>query len=243
MVDEQDPSITNGIKLEWDAVEGAVSYNLYRALQSEPSVLIAEHVAGTSYVDISLQPGARYTYTVKPCFADRSEGGAIGSGKDAAVTTGAGQIPQLADGSGVLGVPKSYILMQIDNPNMDVNGTPQEVDPGRGTAPIARYSRTVLPIRAVVEAMGGTVGWDRTQNRVTLAANGSSVEMWIGNMAYRANGADLTMDIAPFAENERTFLPLRFAAENLNCRVTWRNATQEILIVFNGEAKTNEQGG
>jgi hypothetical protein len=27
---------------------------------------------------------------------------------------------------------------------------------------------------------------------------------------------------------------LRFAAENLNCQVTWRNETKEILIVFYG---------
>jgi Copper amine oxidase N-terminal domain. len=136
------------------------------------------------------------------------------------------------------GTPKSYILMQIDNSMMDVNGTIVEVDPGRGTAPTLRYSRTVLPIRAVTEAMSGTVGWNEAEQKVTLTANSSVVEMWLGRMDYTANGANLSMDIAPFAENSRTFLPLRFAAENLNCRVTWMNDTKEILIVFNGEAKT-----
>ena len=115
---------------------------------------------------------------------------------------------------------------------MEVNGKIVEVDPGQGTAPMIRRDRTMLPIRAVVETMDGTVGWDDGERRVTLDANGSTVVMWIGRFDYTVNGAQSEMDIAPFIENGRTFIPLRFASENLNCRVTWINATREILIVY-----------
>ena len=98
----------------------------------------------------------------------------------------------------------------------------------------------VLPISAVVEAMGGEVGWDSGEKKSTLEANGNTVVMWIGNIEYTVNGATNEMDIAPFIENERTFLPLRFATANLNCRVTWISDTKEILIVYNsGENETS----
>ena len=122
--------------------------------------------------------------------------------------------------------------MQIDNPMMEVNGAIVEVDPGRNTAPFLRRDRTVLPIRAVVEAMDGEVGWEASEQRATLTANGNTVVMWIGEIGFTVNGVPDEMDIAPFVENERTFLPLRFAAQNLNCKVTWINDTKEILIVY-----------
>jgi len=38
--------------------------------------------------------------------------------------------------------------------------------------------------------------------------------------------------VVPVLKNERTFVPIRFAAENLNCKVDWINSTQEAVIVY-----------
>jgi len=45
---------------------------------------------------------------------------------------------------------------------MTVNNVSQEIDPGRSTKPviIPEWSRTVVPIRAIVEALGGTISWE-----------------------------------------------------------------------------------
>lgn len=40
------------------------------------------------------------------------------------------------------------------------------------------------------------------------------------------------MDVAPVIKNGRTFVPVRFAAENLNCKVDWINSTKEAIIVY-----------
>ena len=146
--------------------------------------------------------------------------------------TGSEAAPLLLDKDGNMVPANGYILMQINNPMMSVNGQTVEVDEGKGTAPMVRRDRTMLPIRAVVEAMEGIVKWDDGEKRATLEAGGNIVVMWIGKFEYIVNDAAAEMDIAPFIENGRTFLPLRFAAENLNCRVTWINATKEILIVY-----------
>ncbi len=61
------------------------------------------------------------------------------------------------------------ITLQIDNPIMTVNDTEREIDPGRGTAPLlVNDARTLLPVRAVVEAIGGTVDWDENTNTAIL---------------------------------------------------------------------------
>jgi hypothetical protein len=40
------------------------------------------------------------------------------------------------------------------------------------------------------------------------------------------------MDVAPMTINDRTMVPVRFAAENVGCIVDWIGSTSEIVIVF-----------
>ena len=40
------------------------------------------------------------------------------------------------------------------------------------------------------------------------------------------------MDVATATKNNRTFVPVRFAAENLDCKVDWINSTKEVVIVY-----------
>ena len=127
---------------------------------------------------------------------------------------------------------KNSISLKINNPYMYVNGEEQEIDPGRGTVPIIFNSRTVLPIRAIVEAMGGTVGWDDETRTVTLAANGHTVTMWLDKLNLVVDGKNLIMDVAPISINGRTMVPVRFAAENLGCDVDWIDADKEVIILY-----------
>ena len=234
ITDEANPNISVGIKVRWNPVDGAESYRIDRTNSSGVTSEIAD-VHSTVYVDLNIEAQEVYTYSVTAIMPDGTEKLVTENVTSATVTSEIA--PPLPDANGVFGPAKAYILMQIDNPMMDVNGTRIEVDPGRGTAPVLRQDRTVLPIRAVTEAMSGTVDWDGSELKATLQANGKNVEMWIGRTDYTVDGETKSMDIAPFIENDRTMLPLRFAAGNLNCRVTWLNETREILIVFNGTAK------
>ena len=126
----------------------------------------------------------------------------------------------------------NVITLQINNPNMYVNGVKQEIDPGRGTVPMIVSDRTILPIRAIVEAMGGTVGWDAATRMITLAANGHTVTMWLDKKNIIADGKNLTIEVAPVSINDRTMVPVRFAAENLGCTVDWLPATREVVITY-----------
>ncbi|MDG2830217.1 copper amine oxidase N-terminal domain-containing protein, partial [Vibrio parahaemolyticus] len=93
-------------------------------------------------------------------------------------------------------------------------------------------NRTMVPIRAIVEAMDGTVEWDGNTQKITLNARGNKVEMWVGKLDIKVNGVNKKMDVAPVIKNGRTYVPVRFSAENLNCKVDWINSTQEAVIVY-----------
>ena len=132
---------------------------------------------------------------------------------------------------------KNYILMRIGEAEMVFNEARLEIDPGRGTAPEIVGERTMVPIRAVVECMGGTAGWDESARRVSLlsgelSAVGFEIHMTIGSRELTANGEAKAMDVAPAIINGRTMLPLRFAAENAGCEIAWVGSTLEIIIVF-----------
>jgi hypothetical protein len=134
---------------------------------------------------------------------------------------------------------KIVIVLQPDNPIMYVNGVQQEIDPGRGTKPviIPKWSRTVVPIRAIVEALGGTIGWDGTERKVTINLHDNEIMLWIGNPVAGVNGASVYIDennhsVKPIIINDRTMLPLRFVAESLGCTVDWDPVTRTITIVY-----------
>lgn len=52
---------------------------------------------------------------------------------------------------------------------MKVNGVDKEVDPGKGTVPIEINGRVMIPIRAVVEALGGNIGWIAEEKKITIS--------------------------------------------------------------------------
>jgi len=61
------------------------------------------------------------------------------------------------------------ITLKIGSPDMIVDGDAREIDPGRGTTSTIVNGRTLLPVRAIVEQTGGTVGWDQAASKVTVS--------------------------------------------------------------------------
>ena len=122
--------------------------------------------------------------------------------------------------------------MQIDNPIMTVNGVEQEIDPGMGTTPvIGENDRTLVPIRAIIEAMGGTVGWEKETQTVTLNYGDDEIQLVINSVIAYLNGEENMLDSAPVIINDRTMLPIRFIAESFKFDVDWNGNTQTVTII------------
>ena len=121
------------------------------------------------------------------------------------------------------------IILQINHPNISAEGQLITLD----SPPVLQNGRTLLPIRAIAEAMGGDVKWDNKEKKVTINAKGSTVEMWMNKDTIRVNGQSKSVDAAPTAINGRTMVPVRFVADNLpGCDIIWDNATKSAVITY-----------
>lgn len=135
----------------------------------------------------------------------------------------------------ILNDPKQIVIkLTIGSEFMTVNGEKREVDPGRGTKPVIVSGRTLLPIRAIAEALSGSVGWDGDDRRVSILIFNKCIEMWIGKTEMRTNRVPEETDVAPAIINSRTMLPIRCVAECLNhTQVSWDAATDTVTITYN----------
>lgn len=97
-------------------------------------------------------------------------------------------------------------------------------------APLNRNSRTMLPVRFVAEALGATVGWDGNTSTVTVTSDTTEIKIVIGAANATVNGQSIALDSPAFIENSRTYLPVRFVAENLGASVEWVAATNTAIL-------------
>ncbi len=97
-------------------------------------------------------------------------------------------------------------------------------------APVIQDGRTLVPMRAIFEAMGANVEWDGDTRTVTGTKGDTVVKMTIDNSVISVNGNNVTLDVAPTIINGRTMVPARAVAEAFNAKVEWDNATRTVII-------------
>lgn len=125
------------------------------------------------------------------------------------------------------------VSLRINDPIMEINGVETEIDAGRGTKPIVTDGRTLVPIRAIIEAFDGVVGWDGATQTVKLTMANDVITLGINNTTAYLNDIAHTLDVAPTIINDRTMLPVRFIAEGFNLGVAWEGDTQTVTIIRN----------
>lgn len=91
------------------------------------------------------------------------------------------------------------------------------------TAPVIRNDRTLVPIRIVTETLGGKVDWNGVTKEVTLNIDGKEIKMTIGKTLEKYG-------VAPVIIDGRTFVPVRFVADELGATVAWDDATKTVTI-------------
>lgn len=97
-------------------------------------------------------------------------------------------------------------------------------------APVIRNDRTMLPARFVAENLGATVTWDEEKRLVTITDKDVTILITIGEETATVNGREVKLDSPAFIENDRTYTPIRFIAEELGATVKWIEAEQKVVI-------------
>ena len=122
----------------------------------------------------------------------------------------------------MLGRPQAEIAVKL-------NGKWMEFD----VNPVIMNDRTLVPFRAIFEALGCAVSWDDENQTAIGTRNGLKIELPIGkNVAYVSGNAK-ELDQPAVLINERTLVPLRFVSEALGANVNWVDETQSVIIRAN----------
>lgn len=112
-----------------------------------------------------------------------------------------------------------------------LNGTQIQFD----SAPVIQNGRTLVPIRAIFEAMGMSVSWDNNTKKILAFGDNGVITMEIGTvmLGYGSSEGNIElhpMDVAPTIINDRTYVPARYVAEATGYDVNWDGATRTVSI-------------
>lgn len=212
---------TGNITLEWTSSGDSrdiLGYYVYRSTRSGGQTNLAETdfwITGNKYKDTKVEPGITYYYIVRPVLKDKT----------------------LGNPSNEVSVKSQRIYgtisMTLGEKKMLVNGKWLEIDPGKNTVPVLKNARTMLPIRALIESMGGTVDYVSGEQKITVKWNGKTVCVWIGKTNYTVDGVNKTMDVAPYySDTGRTMIPMRFIIESLGCDIAWDGETYTATVSY-----------
>jgi photosystem II stability/assembly factor-like uncharacterized protein len=220
------------IRLNWSAATAGTSplggYAVYRSSSPGGTTGTAVATVGaavTNWTDTTRKQGVTYYYAVAafdylqpPLFSEKS-----------------------SEVSARLLSPPSISLtltLQLGNALMLVSGSDGKNDTVTlDAAPVlGAGSRTLVPVRAVAEAMGGIVFWDVITETATVTVGSNTLELTLGKNTALFNGTAVQIDtdpkVLPLIINGRTMLPLRFVVESLGAEVSYDQATKTITITY-----------
>ena len=107
--------------------------------------------------------------------------------------------------------------------------------------------RTLVPARAVFEAMGCNVNWEGTNQLVTISNSNIRILLKIGesqavvNDLKTGSAENEDFDTKASILNGRTMLPLRFISETLGSKVSWNDSTKTVDINTHATAEELKQ--
>ncbi len=117
-----------------------------------------------------------------------------------------------------------------NEPSVYLNGEKLTFD----VNPYIENDRTLVPMRAIFEAVGATVEWDADNKTVYAIRNKDGetrlVTLQIDNNTAYANGEAEELDVAALIKEDRTFVPLRFVIEALGEKVEWDGDNYSVVI-------------
>jgi len=97
--------------------------------------------------------------------------------------------------------------------------------------PTIRDGRTLIPMRALLEAMDAEVSWDEATSTATaVAPEGTEIKITENQKTVYVNGNAVELDVPAMIIDGRFVIPVRFVAENLGAKVSWDDLAQKVII-------------
>ncbi|MBR5535529.1 MAG: chitobiase/beta-hexosaminidase C-terminal domain-containing protein, partial [Clostridia bacterium] len=121
----------------------------------------------------------------------------------------------------IYGKPEGWVAENYDLSKQEdilVGYTQNNIDfTPYGQKPVIVNDRTLVPLRAIFEAMGAEVVWDDAAKTVKATREDTTISLAIGSDQLYVNGEAVTIDVPAQIINDRTMIPVRAIAESFGC--------------------------
>ena len=124
----------------------------------------------------------------------------------------------------------------VDDVSLVINGEALNFD----VPPVIENGRTLVPLRAIFEALGADVEWLNDTREIVSQFQGKEIRLQINNKQANNKGVMTTLDVPPQIKEGRTLVPLRFIAESLDKDVEWIADTRTVIINDKSEQSEEE---
>ena len=88
----------------------------------------------------------------------------------------------------------------------------------------------MLPARFVAEALGAKVEWKEKEEKAVITNDNITIIIYINSYKAYVNDKEVILDSPAFIENDRTYTPIRFIAENLGAKIVWDEKENTVTI-------------
>lgn len=103
--------------------------------------------------------------------------------------------------------------------------------------PVIKNQRTMVPLRKIFESLGAQVEWNDRTKTVSAKSGDQIIKLTIGNNTASVKGSEVRLEAAPFIQDDRTLVPLRFVSEHLGAEVKWDDLHRRVAITAKGDQK------
>jgi hypothetical protein len=102
------------------------------------------------------------------------------------------------------------------------------------THPVIKSGRVFVPLRFLAEAFDAVVHYDDEAKppRIEVRKAKDTIELFLGHKTATVNGNPITLDDAPFIQDDSAMIPMYFLVDIWNMEAIWEAVERRITILF-----------
>ena len=105
--------------------------------------------------------------------------------------------------------------------------------------PFTINGRTLVPLRAIFEALDANVTWDELTATATGEKNGTVIKITENSTIAYVNDKEVILDSPAIIKNGRFLVPVRFVAESFGIKVNWDDFSKTVIIMTSDNTNGN----
>lgn len=124
----------------------------------------------------------------------------------------------------------SVVILPVNAVNSDIqvflNGQKISFD----VPPMIINDFTMVPMRAIFEALGYEVEWDDANKSITAINSENTIFMKLLSNEMKYNDTTITLNVPPISIDDRTLVPVRAISETSGYNVSWDGINKTVII-------------